>query len=100
MIIIEMMIQKINNGMWEALDEIDKRYDVIESRHGFPSKRRLMSISGTHDLNTIIITREWSSMAAMEAAYEASLMDPEYQALTSETGSIIESSRMELYTLR
>lgn len=98
--IVEMSIQKINPGKWEALDEIDKRYEAVESRYGFPSKMRLNSISGTHDSNTLLIVREWESMAAMEAAYMSAFEDPELQALNAEGASIVASSRIEIYMRR
>jgi len=98
--IIEVSIQKINPGKWEALDEIDKRYEVVESRHGFPSKTRLNSISGTHDSNTLLIVREWDNMATMEAAYMSAFEDPELQALNAEGASIVASSRLEFYMKR
>ena len=100
MVVVEQMIQKVFPGKWDALDEIDKRYDVVESRHGFPAKKRLMSISSVYDLNTILIVREWKSMAAMEHAYESAFADPEHQALAAEIGNIVESSRIELYSPR
>lgn len=100
MVVVEMSIQKVYPGKWEALAEIDKRFDVVEKRHGFPPPKRMNSISGVYDMNTTVIMREWDSLAAMEAAYESLFTDSEQQALMEEVGSIIESSRMELYMPR
>ena len=100
MVVVEMMIQKVYSGKWEALAEIDKRFDVVEKRHGFPTSKRMNSMSGGYGMNTTIIMREWESMAAMEAAYTSAMSDPEQQTLLSEVESIIESSRMELYMPR
>ena len=100
MIIVEMMIQEVYPGKWEALAEIDKKFDVVEKRHGFPATKRMSSISGVHNMNTIMIMREWESMAAMESAYESIFTDSEHQALVAETMSIIKNSRMELYSPR
>lgn len=96
--VVEWMIQDIYPGQDSALDELDKRYDAIESTLGFPSKRRLWCISGTLDNNAIVIEREWESMAAMEAAYEKAFAHPDIQALWEEGRKIIKSSRIELYT--
>ena len=97
MITIERMIQKIYPGKWAELEEIDKRYDEIERRMGFPAKKRYQCIFGALDTNTLVIEREWESLAAMEATYEKVMALPEYQALGKEVGSIVASSVIEVY---
>jgi hypothetical protein len=96
--VVERMIQAIYPGKNAELDDIDKRYDAIESTLGFPPKKRLWCISAPYDLNTLIIEREWESMAAMEATYEKSFANKDIQALGQEGQSIIKSTRIELYT--
>ncbi len=98
MITLERMIQKVHPGKWTELEEIDKRYNVVESRLGFPPKKRYHCIMGGHDQNTLIIERQWDSLAAMEATYEKAFADPEFQALGEEVTSIITSHQIELYT--
>ena len=98
MIVIERMIQQVYPGEMPALNDIDKRYDVVEKRLGFPAKKRYWSMSGAFDSNTIVIEREWESMATLEEVYEAAFADPEHQALNNEVNEIIKSSRVELYT--
>ncbi|UCG25534.1 MAG: hypothetical protein JSW55_05980 [Chloroflexota bacterium] len=98
MIIIERMITEIYPGKLAELQELDKRYDAIEAGLGFPPKKRLLSISGVHDFNEVILERQWESMAAMEAAVEKSLVNPGIQALNEEGTAIIKSTRIELYT--
>ena len=100
MVVIERMIQEVFPGKWDALAEIDKKFDVVEKRHGFPAANRMQSIIGACDMNTNVIVREWASMAAMEAAYESVFTDSEHQALLTETASIIKNSRIELYSPR
>ena len=97
MIIIERMIQKIYPGKLDALNEIDKRFEVVEKGLGFPTKKRLAPVSGTLDMNTIVIEREWESLAAMEEAYTRGFASPEQQALLAELNDIIKSSRIELF---
>jgi len=46
---LERMVQKIYHGKWEELEEMDKEWTTIESRHGYPSKTRYVYISGGHD---------------------------------------------------
>ena len=99
MIAIERMTQKIYPGKSMELEEIDKRYDKIEGRMGFPAKKRYQCVIGAEDNNTLIIERQWDSLAAMESTYEKALADPDYQALGKEVGSIVQSSKIEVYTL-
>ena len=97
MVIVERMIQKIYPGKLDTLNEIDKRFDVVEKGLGFPPKKRYSPVSGTLDLNTIVLEREWESLAAMEEAYTRGFTSPEQQALMAELNDIVESSRIELF---
>ena len=96
--IVERMIQDIFPGQNSALDDIDKRYDAIEVTLGFPPKKRLFCLSGPHSNMSLVIEREWESLAAMEAAYDKAFAHPEIQALWGEGSTIIKGSRTELYT--
>jgi hypothetical protein len=98
MVVVERMIQVIAPGKFEALNEIDKRYDVVEKKLGFPPKKRFWTLSGAFDGNTIIIERQWESMAKMEEVYDQAFANAEHQALNAEVSSIVSSSRVELYT--
>ena len=95
--VVEWMIQEIYPGKQSALEEIDKRYDVIEKPLGFPPKSRLWPISGVYTHQTAVLERQWESMAAMEAAYDKSFSNPELQALNEEGNTIVKNSRIELY---
>jgi hypothetical protein len=99
MVAIERMIQKVYPDKWAELEEIDKRYNAVESRLGFPpTKKRYRCMIGSHDSNTLIIERQWDSLATMEEAYDKASADPELQALWKETTSIIKSTQMEVYS--
>lgn len=97
MIVIERMIQKIHPDKWAELEEIDKKYDVVEGRLGFPPKKRYRCVSGSHDTNTLIVERQWESFAAMEATYQKAMADPELQALWADGTPIVKSTQIELY---
>ncbi len=98
MVIVERLIQKIRPGKWEELEELDKENTIIESRHGYPPKRRYTYISGGQDLGTLVIERQWDSFAAVEAAVEKMMADPEAQALGEKADEIIESTQIEFLT--
>lgn len=98
MVVLERLVQVVAFDKWSKLDKIDQKWNAFESRLGFPPKKRYQSIATTYDSSTIIIEREWGSLAEMEAAYEKQLQDPEYDDLLKDTAGVITSSRMELYT--
>ena len=98
MIVIERMTQKVRPDKWGELEELDKKYTTLEKNFGFPSKKRYQCIVGGHDFNTLIIERQWKSMAELETAYEKALANQEYQKLNQESPSIIKSSQMEFFT--
>ena len=95
--IVERMIQEIHPGQNAALEDLDKRYNAIESIIGFPPKKRSWCVSGPYPTSTLFIEREWESMAAMEATFEKAFAHPGLQALGEEGTSIIKSTRIELY---
>jgi hypothetical protein len=94
---LERMIQHVRPGKWAELEAIDKRYDAVETRFGFPKKRRYQAMFGGQDGNTLIIEREWESLAKMEATYMPYLNDPELQKLNAEISQIVDSSQNELF---
>ena len=98
MIAIERMTQLIFPGKWAELEAIDKRFNEIEQQMGFPPKKRFQCIIGGLDQNTLIIERQWDSLAVLEATYEKAMADPKYQSLINEVGSIVKNSRIELFT--
>lgn len=98
MIAIERTTQKVYPGKWAELEEIDKRYNEVEMRAGFPQKKRFQCVIGGLAQNLIIIERQWDSLAEMEKIYEKALADPEYQALGKEVTSIVQSSQTEVFT--
>ena len=98
MTVVERLVQHIRQGKWADLEELDKKFDVVESRLGFPAKKRYQCLAGTHDSSVLIIERQWASLAETEAAYERAVGDAEFQQLIGATVSIVESNRREFYT--
>jgi hypothetical protein len=97
MIAIQMLIQKVIPGKWPALEVVTKKFNALESRLGLPAAKRYQCITGGHDSNTLIIERQWPSLAVLEATAEKIMADPEYQALVAELVGIVESEQLELY---
>jgi hypothetical protein len=97
MICMERLIQQVRSDKWAELEAIDARFNTAESRLGFPPKRRYRCYFGGRNTDTLIIERQWESMAAMEAAYERAFADPEFQSLGAEVLSVIASNQFELY---
>jgi hypothetical protein len=97
MICVERQIQQARSGKWAELEVIDKRFNAVEGRLGFPPKRRYRCYFGGHNTDTLVVERQWESLAAMEAAYEKAFADREWQALGAEVLSIIQSDQHELY---
>jgi len=97
MAVLERMVQTIAMDRWAELDPLDKKWSAVESRFGFPAKRRYQALAGAYDANTIIIERQWESMAEMEATYQKANEDPEYTALYSESPGVVLTNRNELY---
>lgn len=99
MTIVEHMIQTIAQGRQAELEELDKEYNAIESELGFPAKKRLWAMSGAHNHGTLIIQREWPSLAAMEETFNKSWDHPGIQALNEKGTGIVLNSRTELFML-
>jgi hypothetical protein len=93
--VIERIVQKI--GDWQSLEELDQKHNVIESKYGFPPKRRYRAFAGPHSIDTLIIEREWESMAVMEEAFTGLLADTEYPAISESYPGVVLSSQWELY---
>ena len=99
MIIVLRQIQQIYPDKWAELEAIDKKYNVVEGRLGFPAKKRYQLLAGRGEVNTLIVETQWPSMAAMESTYEKAMANPDYQVLMNEGNSIIKSIHWELYHL-
>ena len=95
--IMERLIQKVDRTSWSKKIAIEKRYEVVEARLGFPPSRRYRAFIGANETNTRVIERDWSSQGAYLATIEKALADPEWQALGAEQVGIVLSNQVELY---
>ncbi|MFO7796439.1 MAG: hypothetical protein ACQERB_08590 [Promethearchaeati archaeon] len=96
-IVIARLTQKIRPGMWDELDKIDKQFTEIENKLGYPPKKRYRALLGGNPIDTLIIDREWKSLAEMEKVMTKGVLDEDYQKLSSKLDDIIEWARYEIF---
>jgi len=58
MVIIERQIQMVRSGKWSEREELDKKFTAVESRLGFPAKRRCRSLIGGLTTDALIVERQ------------------------------------------
>ena len=95
--IMERLIQKVDRTSWAKKIAIEKRYEVVEARLGFPPSRRYRAFIGANETNIRVIERDWSSQGAYLNTIEKALADPEWQTLGTEQAGIVLSNQVELY---
>jgi hypothetical protein len=93
--VLERLIQKI--GDWQALEEVDQKYSAVEAKYGFPAKRRYQGLTAPNTVDTLIIEREWESMAVFEKAFETMMADPEWQEANASDEGVVLSNQLEFY---
>jgi hypothetical protein len=94
------MVQEIYPGKWDELEEIDKKFNELEKRLGYPTetKRRLRPLFGSLIFNSIIIEYTWPSMGKLERTMVKGALDPEMQKLSEELDTIVKTQTTEIYT--
>ncbi len=95
--VLERLIQQVAEGQDQALLEMDRKHRVAQEPYGFPAGKRYRAVAGPDDVNTFVWESEWESLAAMEAAYERWLAEPQAQALGAELGKFVSSARWEFW---
>jgi hypothetical protein len=96
-IVIMRLIQRVANGKWDELEELEKKFNEFEDKLGYPPKKRYRNLTGAYDNNVIIVEREWQSLSKMEKIMTKGFLDPELTKLSKKLDSIIEWQKMELY---
>lgn len=97
--IMERLIQKVDRSSWAKKIAIEKRYEPVEARLGFPPSRRYRAYVGALESNTRVIERDWSSIGAFLTTKDKAFEDPEWQALGGEQVGIVLSNTTELYII-
>lgn len=97
--IMERLVQKVDRSSWAKKLAIEKRYEPVEARLGFPPSRRYRAYIGANDTNTRVIERDWSSLQAYLVTIEKAMADPEHQALGAEQVGIVLGNQVELYII-
>ena len=94
---MQRLIQKIKPDKWDALEEIDKRFDEVEAKYKFPPKSRYRAMVCELSTDTLIIERVWKSMAKLEEGMLNAFGDPDEQAHNAELNEIVEEQWNEIY---
>ena len=97
-VVIQRMVQTIPAGRWDEYEELDKKFDEIEKKIGYPQKKRLRCLFGAVGSNSIVIEFEWASLSKMEKTITKAYLDPEYQKLLEKLQSLILKATTEIYT--
>lgn len=97
--IMERLTQKVDRASWAKKLALEKRYEAVEARLGYPPSRRYRAFIGTADTNTRVIERDWSGLGAYLTTVEKAQADPEWQALGAEQIGIVLGNQMELYII-
>ena len=99
MVILERIVHHINPDKWPEIHAMDAEFAQIESRFNFPESKRFQMLIGADVSTTLVVERQWPSMAALEAAYDKAMADPGWQAQAAKSGAIIKDTRYELYAV-
>ena len=92
---LERQVKRVALGKMAEVDEFRRKAMAIESRYGFPPQKRYGYLCG-EDTRTLVIEREWESLAAMEEAFAKVEADAEYQKLGQTSQGLYELVRFEL----
>ena len=94
--VIQRGILKIAPGKMADYMELQEKFMAVATRLGCPPMRCYRPLSGGGDaIRGIICEAEWDSLAALEAYFEKTVTDPEWQALMPKWETIIESHQLE-----
>ena len=87
---------KIAYGKMAEYMELREKFMAIATRLGCPRMRCYRSLSGGGDaIRGLVCEAEWDSLAALEAYFEKTSTDPEWQALMPKWEEVIESHQLE-----
>ena len=97
--VMERLIQKIKPDKWDALEELNKKFEEVEARYDYPQKRRYRAGFSRLDTNVLVVEREWPSMRQFEESFVSASVDPDEIALSVELRDIVENHWEEVYMI-
>lgn len=97
MAILERLVFKLQGGNWERIQQAEAVADEIEARWNFPPKRLYRPMLSGSSFDTLIIEREWESLAAMEAAETEAWSHPDMAAFFEEYSPLYGDMVREVY---
>jgi len=92
--ILERQVKRLARGKFDRMQEMWAKYQPIEAKYGVPPHKRYRYLSG-EDWWTIVLEREWESMAAFEATQAKLSADAEYQKVLQAYADVYEAARFE-----
>jgi len=97
--VMQVEIMKILPGkMTKAMELLEKQL-TIQSQLGAPPGRTYRGISAQRKhIQILVIERDWDNFTAMEAFAGRMPAAPDFQALTTEWATVLESQKVEFYT--
>lgn len=97
MLILERIVHQIDPDKWPEVMIMEAEFDQVEKPFGFTEKKRFRTLIAEDGVNTLVIERNWPSMAALEAAYDKASADPGWQAIGMKWSTVIKDTRYELF---
>jgi len=97
--VMQVEIMKILPGkMTKAMELLEKQLAIQSQLGALPGRTyRGVTAQRTH-IQTLVIERDWDNFTAMEAFTGKMLAAPDFQALTTEWATVLESQKDEFYT--
>ena len=97
--VMQVEIMKIlPDKMAKAMELLEKQL-AIQSQLGAPPGRTYRGVSAQRKhTQTLVIERDWDNFTAMEAFAGRMLTAPDFQELTTDWATVLESQKAEFYT--
>ena len=97
--VMQVEIMKILPGkMTKAMELLEKQL-AIQSQLGAPPGRTYRGVGAQRKyIQTLVIERDWDNFTAMEAFAGRMLTAPDFQELTTDWATVLESQKAEFYT--
>ncbi len=94
---LERHIRGVRRDKWPDMEALERKFEAVERRLGLPPQRYWRVIASPHAVDTLIVEREWPSLAEMEQGLARAMGDEEWQDLSRQGQPITSSIVVELY---